>query len=63
MSYKVMKALTMNARPGTGGCVDVTMQTANQKKLYKGEVETYPKGGPAMVMNIRGYRVRVGRRW
>jgi hypothetical protein len=38
MSYKVMKALTMNA--GTGGC-----ENANSKKICKGKVETLPVVG------------------
>jgi len=37
MSYKVMKALTMNAGPATGGC-----NNANSNENCKGEMGTFP---------------------
>jgi hypothetical protein len=40
MSYKVMKALIMNAGPGTGGC-----DNANSNENCKGEVGKGKSGG------------------
>jgi len=37
MSYKVMKALIMNAVPETGGC-----DNADSNKNCEGEMETFP---------------------
>jgi hypothetical protein len=61
MSYKVMKALTVNVGPGL---VDCDNANSNLNERVQGEVETFPTGsvGEERVMSNCGCRVRVGRR-
>ena len=63
MSYKVMKALTVNVGPGLVDC-DNANSNLNERLQGRGGDISYSVGGgrAAKVMSSCGCRVRVGRR-